>query len=108
MAFLYYDIISHSHIILSGQIHIADWYCNNLDRQLCTTWVTLTSDSKNVCGLLQLDSTVSSSPHKCFLNISMAHLTAADSPANYVLTFSSGNTVNIDMKEIGDRCIPSR
>ena len=38
----------------------------------------------------------------------MAHLTSADSPTKLCIEFSSGNTVYLDMKEIGRRRIPSR
>ena len=36
VASYYYDIISHSHIILSGWWHIMNWYCNNLALHLFT------------------------------------------------------------------------
>ena len=38
----------------------------------------------------------------------MAHLNAAVSPENICLDFSCGDTVDIEMKEIGRRRIPSR
>ena len=41
---LYHDRISKYHIILSGWCNIANWYCNNLARHLCTTWGTLAHD----------------------------------------------------------------
>ena len=47
-------------------------------------------------------------PHKYFLNFPMAHLTAAASPKNLHLDFFSGDTVNLEMKEISRRHIPSR
>ena len=38
----------------------------------------------------------------------MAHLTADDSPRKLCIAFSSGDTVDIEMKEIGRGRIPSR
>ena len=63
-----------------------NWYYNNLNRRMCTTWGTLASDPK-IFILLQLDSTVKYAPHKYFLNFPIAHFTASDSPKKYVLTF---------------------
>ena len=51
---------------------------------------------------------MNSDTHKYFLKFPMAQLTAAASPKNICLDFYSGNTVDIDMKEIGRRRIPSR
>ena len=45
VSLFYCDSMSHSHIILSSQFHIKNWYCNSLANHLCTTWVTLYSDS---------------------------------------------------------------
>ena len=36
MALFYHDIMSHSHIILSGWFHIKNWYCSNSALHLCT------------------------------------------------------------------------
>ena len=38
----------------------------------------------------------------------MAHLTAAEYPTKPCLYFFSGDTVDLEMKEIGRRRIPSR
>ena len=46
VALFYRDSISHSQIILAGQFHITNLYCNSLDHHLCTTWGSLASDSK--------------------------------------------------------------
>ena len=62
--FLYCGIIPHAHIILSGRCHITFFYCNNLSRHLCTTWVTLASDSSNFWSPLKSDITVNSATHK--------------------------------------------
>ena len=48
MALLYRDSISHSHKIFYGRFHINNWYCTNLDIQMCTTCVKLASDSKRI------------------------------------------------------------
>ena len=40
-------------------------------------------------------------PHKYFIKFSMSHLTVAASPTKPSLDFSSGYTVDLDMKEIG-------
>ena len=106
--FLYHDSISHSHIILAGRCHITNLYWNNLARHMCTTWGTLASDSKSFCIPLQSDSTISSDPHKYILNFSMDQLTVDASPTNLCLDFSSGKTVDLKIKEIGRRRIPSR
>ena len=47
-------------------------------------------------------------PHKYFLKFPIDHLTAATSPTNLCLDFSSGDTVDIEMKDIGHRRIPYR
>ena len=85
-----------------------NWYCNSLDRHLCTTWGTLASDSKNLFSPLKSDSTVNYDPQKYFLNFPAAHLNAATSPTKICLDFSSGDTVDIEMKDIGRKRIPSR
>ena len=46
--------------------------------------------------------------HKYFLNFTMSHLAAAVSPTKVCLEFSSGDTVDLEMKEIGCRHITSR
>ena len=51
---------------------------------------------------------MNSDPHKYFLNFHMAHLTVADSPKNLCLEFYSGETVDINIKEIGRMRITSR
>ena len=57
---------------------------------------------------MQYDSAVNSDLHKYFMNFTMAHLTAAASPAKLCLDFLSDNTVDLDMREIGRRRIPYR
>ena len=52
VALFYCGSISNSHIILYDQFHITNWYCNNLDHHLCTTWGTLVSDLKHFCSPL--------------------------------------------------------
>ena len=47
-------------------------------------------------------------PHKYFLKFPMSQLTAAAPPTKLCLEFSSGDTVAIEMKDIGKRRIPSR
>ena len=42
---LYRNSMSHSDIILYVRCHIMNWYCRNLARHLCTTWVTLANYS---------------------------------------------------------------
>ena len=45
---------------------------------------------------------------KYFLNLPIAHLTVADFTTKICIDFSSGDTVHIEMKEIGRRRIPFR
>ena len=52
--------------------------------------------------------TVNYATHKYFLKFSIDHLTADDSPTKLYLEFSSGDTVDLDMKEICRRRIPSK
>ena len=94
--------------ILSGQGHIKNWYCNNLARHLCTTLGTLAYDSNNFCISLKYDSKVNYDPHKYLMNFPMAHITVADSTTKIYLHFYIGDTVDVEMKEIGRRRIPSR
>ena len=47
-------------------------------------------------------------PNKYFMNFPMAHLTAFSFPAELCIDFYSGNTVDLDMKDIGRRRITSR
>ena len=108
VALLYHESMSYSHIILSSWYHITNWYCNSSACHLCTTWGTLASDSNIFCSPLKSDSTVNYDPHKYFLDFSMAHLTTAASLTKLFLDFSSGDTVDIEMKDIGCRHIPSR
>ena len=54
-------------------------------------------------SLLKSDSTVNSDHHKYFLRFPMVHLTAAAYTTNLCLEFSSGNTIDLEMKEIGRR-----
>ena len=98
VALFYCDRISHSHIILSGWCHIMNWYCKNSARHLCTTWVTLNSDSKNFCIPLQYESTVNSDAHKYFLNFPMSRITVDAFPTKLCLEFYSGDTVDLEMK----------
>ena len=63
---------------------------------------------KYFCIPLKLDIKLNSSSHKYFLNFLMAHINAAASPTKLCLDFYSGDTIDIKMKEIGPRCIPSR
>ena len=51
---------------------------------------------------------MNSSPNKYPPKFPMAHLTLSASPTKMCLDFSSGNTVDIDMKDIGRRRIISR
>ena len=51
---------------------------------------------------------MNSTPHKYFLNFTMAHLTVSDSPTKLCLYITSGNTVDLKMKSIGPRRITSR
>ena len=51
---------------------------------------------------------MNSDPHKFSLNFPMAHLNAFVSPKKTCLELSTGDTVDIDMKEIGCRRTPSR
>ena len=51
---------------------------------------------------------MNSDPHKYFLNSPIAHLTADTSPTKLCLDFSSGDTFDLEMKEIGRRRIHSR
>ena len=60
------------------------------------------------CSPLQFYSTVNCYPQKYFLNFPMGNLTSAASPTRLCLEFSSGDAVDIEMKEIGCRQIPSR
>ena len=46
VALLYVDILSNSHIILSDQCPIMNWYCFNLGFHLCTTRGELASEKK--------------------------------------------------------------
>ena len=108
MALLYCNRISHSHIILAGWYHITNWYCKNLAFHLCTKWGILESDSNTFCSPLQLDSIVNSAPHKYFINFPISHLNAAASTTKLCIDFSSSDTVDIKMKEIIRRQIPSR
>ena len=105
---MYHDNISHSYNISAGQFQITNWHCNNLALHLCTTWGTLASDSNKFCSALQLDSTVNYVTHKYFINFTMDQHTATASPKRLYLEFSSGYTVDIEIKEIYHRRIPSR
>ena len=98
VALFYRERMSHSYIILAGRCHITNWYCNNSVRHLCTTWGTLASDSKNFCSPLQDDSNVNYDPHNYFLNFPMDHLNADTYPTKLCLDFSSGYTVDHEMK----------
>ena len=53
LVLLYRDRMSYSDIILSGQWHITNWYCNSSARHLCTKWGTLASYLKKTdhCNL---------------------------------------------------------
>ena len=104
VALLYHCIILYYHIILAVWCHIENWYCNNPDRHQCTMYGMLASDSAIFFSPLQSESTVSSDPHKYFLKFPMDHLTVADHPTNIYLDFSSGDTIDIEIKEIGYRC----
>ena len=108
VALLYHDRMSHSYIILAGHCHIKNWYCTILHIHLCTTWVTLASASNNFWSQLKTDSTVNSYPHKYFLYFPFPHRTVSASPTKLCIGFSSGNTVDLEMKKIGHRCIPHR
>ena len=43
---------------------------------------------------------MNSSPYKYFLNFPMFHLTAAPYPTKLCIDFSSGDTVDLDMKKL--------
>ena len=51
---------------------------------------------------------MNSYPHNYFLNFSISQVTVAASTTKLYPDFSSGNNVDLDMKEIGHRRIPSR
>ena len=68
----------------------------------------LASDSAIFFSPLQSESTVSSDPHKYFLKFPMDHLTETASPTKLCIEFSSDDTVDTKMKEIGNRRIPFR
>ena len=108
VALLHHGRISHYHIILYIRCHIANCYCKNSSHHMCTTWGTLASDSNIFCIPLQSYSTLNSATHKYLLNFTMDHLTVAGSPKKLCLEFCSGETVEINMKEIGCRRIPYR
>ena len=71
-------------------------------------WVTLASDTKIFFTPLQYNSTVKSAPQKYFLNFLMSCLTVGYSHTKLCVNFSIGDTVGIDMKEIGCRHSSSR
>ena len=102
---LYRESMSHYHIILASWFHINNLYCNSSALHLCTTLCKLDSDSNNLCGPLKYDSTVNYDPHKYFMNFPTAHLTSDASPTKLCLDFSSGKTVDLEMKDIGRRWI---
>ena len=77
-------------------------------RHLCTTLGTLAYDSNNFCISLKYDSKVNYDPHKYLMNFPMAHITVADSTTKIYLHFYIVDTVDVEMKEIGRRRIPSR
>ena len=108
VVFLCRDSMLHPHIILTGQCYTTDWYYNNLVRRLCTTWGKLASDSNIFCSPLKSEISVNFDPHKYFVKISVDHLTVAASTTDICLDFSSGDTVDLEMKENGCRRIPSR
>ena len=95
-------------IAFIGWCHITNRYCNNTDCHLCTTWSTLASDSNIFFIPLQLDNTVNASPCNYFLNFPIPRRTVAASTKKLCLGFSIVDTVDLEMKEIGHRCIPSR
>ena len=105
---LYRDRMSHYHTILAGWFHITNCYYNSTAYHLCTTRSTLAYDSKNLCSPLQYNSTMISDPHTYFMRFTMSHLTAASYPTNTCLEFYSGDTVDIEMKDIGSGRINSR
>ena len=51
---------------------------------------------------------MNSDPHNYFLNFPVTHLTEAASPTKLCIDFYSGDTVDIEMKDIDRRRIPSR
>ena len=104
---LYHEIISHYHIILDSRCHIINWYHNNSSWQMCTRWCTLASGLDNFCIPLQSDITLISNTHKYFLNFMITHLTADAYTWKLCLEFSSGDTVDLKMKKIGCRHIPT-
>ena len=75
---------------------------------MCTTQGTLSSDSNIFYSPLQSDSAVNSEPHKYLLKFPIFHLTTAVYPTKLFLELFSGDTVDLDMKEIGHRLIPYR
>ena len=80
VALFYRDIISHFHIILSGQGQITNSYWNSSALHLRNTLGTFSSDSNNFYCPLQYDTTVNSDLHKNFITFPMSHLTVSDSP----------------------------
>ena len=51
---------------------------------------------------------MNSDTHKYYLNFPMSHFTVAASLTKLCIEFSSEDTVDLDMKGIGNRHIPSR
>ena len=51
---------------------------------------------------------MNSDPHNNVLKFPMSHLTVSSSNTKLYIKFSSGNTVDLKMRKIGCRCIPSR
>ena len=97
VALLYCYRISHSCIILSGWFHIKiDIATINLT--ICVPRVVHYPLIKIFFSPLQSDSDVNSDPHKQLLRFTIYHLAAASSPKNLCLDFSSGDTVDLEMK----------
>ena len=57
---------------------------------------------------MQSFSTAKFVPHKYFLNFKIAHLTEVDSTIKIWLDFSSGETIDLEIKEVGHKRSPSR
>ena len=63
---------------------------------------------KELFSLLQSASNVNYGPRKYFMNFPMDHLTVAASPPKLCTDLSIGENIDIDMKDTGRICIPSR
>ena len=65
---------------------------------MCTKWVVLDFDSDYFVSLLQSDSYVNSSTHKCFLKFPISDIIVFYSLKNLFLDFYSGETIALKIK----------